>query len=120
MTNAPDRYERFVLPEGVSKVTRIKDTRITNAATFEVQREDHTLGNLIRMQLHRDPEVLFAGYKAPHPLEYKINFKVQARDTTNPETVFRRAIDAVDTEIADLRKAFTEELARPRDQGNFY
>jgi hypothetical protein len=31
------------------RVTRIKDTRITNAATFEVQREDHTLGNLIRM-----------------------------------------------------------------------
>jgi hypothetical protein len=27
-------------------------------------------------QLHRDPDVLFAGYKAPHPLEYKILFKV--------------------------------------------
>jgi DNA-directed RNA polymerase subunit L len=30
----------------------------------------------IYRQLHRDPDVLFAGYKAPHPLEYKILFKV--------------------------------------------
>uniref|UniRef100_A0A803MID5 DNA-directed RNA polymerase RBP11-like dimerisation domain-containing protein n=1 Tax=Chenopodium quinoa TaxID=63459 RepID=A0A803MID5_CHEQI len=40
--NAPDRYERFVVPEGVKK------------------------------QLHGDPNVLFAGYKLPHPLQYKI------------------------------------------------
>lgn len=28
-------------------------------------------------QLHRDPSVLFAGYKLPHPLQYKIVVKVK-------------------------------------------
>jgi DNA-directed RNA polymerase II subunit RPB11 len=27
-------------------------------------------------QLHRDPNVLFAGYKLPHPLQYKIIVRV--------------------------------------------
>ncbi|XP_021728512.1 DNA-directed RNA polymerases II, IV and V subunit 11-like isoform X2 [Chenopodium quinoa] len=61
--NAPDRYERFVVPEGVKKVLN---------ASFTIEREDHTIGNILRMQLHRDPNVLFAGYKLPHPLQYKI------------------------------------------------
>lgn len=81
MTNAPDRYERFVVPEGVKKcallphlrllrgracllqsgcpdvratciVRRIaveKDTKVADAAKFTLQREDHTIGNLVRM-----------------------------------------------------------------------
>ncbi|XP_021739778.1 DNA-directed RNA polymerases II, IV and V subunit 11-like isoform X4 [Chenopodium quinoa] len=70
--NAPDRYERFVVPEGVKKVSYERDTKIINAASFTIEREDHTIGNILRMQLHRDPNVLFAGCKLPHPLQYKI------------------------------------------------
>ncbi|MQM17666.1 hypothetical protein Taro_050642 [Colocasia esculenta] len=76
--NAPDRYERFVVPEGTKKVSYERDTKIINAATFTVEREDHTVGNILRMQLHRDPNVLFAGYKLPHPLQYKILVRVRA------------------------------------------
>uniref|UniRef100_A0A0E0E810 DNA-directed RNA polymerase RBP11-like dimerisation domain-containing protein n=1 Tax=Oryza meridionalis TaxID=40149 RepID=A0A0E0E810_9ORYZ len=49
-----------------------RDTKIVNAGSFTIEREDHTIGNILRMQLHRDPNVLFAGYKLPHPLQYKI------------------------------------------------
>ncbi|PWA79743.1 DNA-directed RNA polymerase, RBP11-like protein [Artemisia annua] len=70
--NAPDRYERFVVPEGTKKVAYERDTKIINAASFTIEREDHTIGNIVRMQLHRDGNVLFAGYKLPHPLQYKI------------------------------------------------
>ncbi|XP_057975550.1 DNA-directed RNA polymerases II, IV and V subunit 11-like isoform X2 [Malania oleifera] len=70
--NAPDRYERFVVPEGTKKVSYERDTKIINAASFTIEREDHTIGNILRMQLHRDDNVLFAGYKLPHPLQYKI------------------------------------------------
>lgn len=34
-------------------------------------------------QLHRDPSVLFAGYKLPHPLQYKIVVKVKGLSITN-------------------------------------
>jgi hypothetical protein len=39
--------------------------------------EDHTMGNLIRMQLHSDRFVVFAGYRIPHPLENKMVVKVR-------------------------------------------
>ncbi len=32
---------------------------------------------MIRMQLLKDPNVLFAGYKNPHPLEHKIILRIQ-------------------------------------------
>ncbi|CAI0476074.1 unnamed protein product [Linum tenue] len=70
--NAPDRYERFVVPEGTKKVSYERDTKIINAASFIIEREEHTIGNILRMQLHLDENVLFAGYKLPHPLQYKI------------------------------------------------
>jgi DNA-directed RNA polymerase II subunit RPB11 len=47
--NAPTLYDRFILPEGQRKVTFVADTKVASAGTFTVQREDHTLGNLIRM-----------------------------------------------------------------------
>ncbi len=47
--NAPTLYDRFIVPEGKRKVEFQADTKVASAGTFTVQREDHTLGNLIRM-----------------------------------------------------------------------
>ena len=47
--NAPQLYERFIIPAGKRKVEVQQDTKVMNAATFTVLREDHTLGNMIRM-----------------------------------------------------------------------
>ena len=66
--NQPSRAEKFVLPDGVRKLTFTRDTKVANAGTFIVQKEDHTLGNTVRMQLHRDPNVVFAGYQVPPTL----------------------------------------------------
>ncbi len=44
---------------------------------FFLFQEDHTLGNMIRHQLLKDPNVIFAGYKNPHPLEHKIILRIQ-------------------------------------------
>ena len=76
--NQPSRAEKFVLPDGVRKLTFTRDTKVANAGTFIVQKEDHTLGNTVRMQLHRDPNVVFAGYQVPHPSDNRIIVKVRA------------------------------------------
>ena len=47
--NAPQLYERFIVPAGRQKVERVADTKVANAATFTIQREDHTVGNIVRM-----------------------------------------------------------------------
>ncbi|CAL5229066.1 g12317 [Coccomyxa viridis] len=109
MSNAPDRYERFVVPEGLQKISIEKDTKVTNAATFTLQREDHTVGNLIRMQLLRDPEVMFAGYKFPHPLEYHIFIKVQTMGKKPPREAFDDALTNLIGELTDIRDKFQSE-----------
>lgn len=47
--NAPDRLDAIVLPDGAAKITVSVDERLANAATFRVLKEDHTIGNLLRM-----------------------------------------------------------------------
>ncbi|XP_059073123.1 DNA-directed RNA polymerases II, IV and V subunit 11 isoform X3 [Cryptomeria japonica] len=103
--NAPDRYERFVVPDGMQKVTYERDMKIMNAASFTIQREDHTIGNILRMQLHRDPNVLFAGYKLPHPLDYKIIVKVQTTSQSSPMQAYNLAINDLDKELDHLKAA---------------
>ncbi|XP_015884348.1 DNA-directed RNA polymerases II, IV and V subunit 11 [Ziziphus jujuba] len=110
--NAPDRYERFVVPEGTKKVSYERDTKIINAASFTVEREDHTIGNILRMQLHRDENVLFAGYKLPHPLQYKIIVRIHTTSQSSPMQAYNQAINDLDKELDHLKNAFETEIAK--------
>ena len=40
--NQPDRYSRFIIPEGVAKVSYTRDAKIPDAGTFTLHNEDHT------------------------------------------------------------------------------
>ncbi|EEH60272.1 uncharacterized protein MICPUCDRAFT_50333 [Micromonas pusilla CCMP1545] len=90
--NQPSRAEKFVLPDGVRKLTFTRDTKVANAGTFVVQKEDHTLGNAVRMQLHRDPEVVFSGYQVPHPSDNRIVIKVRAASAQSLGFLFLSAV----------------------------
>jgi DNA-directed RNA polymerase II subunit RPB11 len=46
--NAPQTFESFLLLEGEKKITFEKDTKVPNAAIFTINKEDHTLGNLLK------------------------------------------------------------------------
>ncbi len=46
--NIPDRLASVLFPEG-PRVTSVADGKMANAATFTFLREDHTLGNMLRM-----------------------------------------------------------------------
>ncbi|KAM7006373.1 DNA-directed RNA polymerase II subunit RPB11-a isoform 1-T1 [Tautogolabrus adspersus] len=83
--NAPPAFESFLLFEGEKKISITKDTKVPNACLFTLNKEDHTLGNIIRAQLLKDPQVLFAGYKVPHPLEHKIVIRVQTTPDYSPQ-----------------------------------
>jgi len=114
--NAPDRYEKFVVPEGLQKISHEKDTKVPHAATFTIQREDHTVGNIVRMQLHRDSRVNFAGYKVPHPLEYRMLVKVQTNGECEPKDAVQDALKDLMNEFKEIGSAFTEEVARAKQQ----
>ncbi|ORY96745.1 DNA-directed RNA polymerase [Syncephalastrum racemosum] len=112
--NAPDRFELFVIPEGRKKVEMTIDNKIPNAATFCIEREDHTLGNMLRSQLLKDPRVLFAGYKVPHPLEHNFLIKVQTVPGVAPGQALKDATSELISEIGTLKNKFEMDVIRHR------
>lgn len=92
--NVPNRFELFLLGDGEKKIIEEPDTSkhytfdlcarsfsalastsdsctvigVQSASVFTFNKEDHTLGNMLRERLLRNPHVHFSGYKVPHPL----------------------------------------------------
>ncbi|KAI8826677.1 RBP11-like subunits of RNA polymerase [Fimicolochytrium jonesii] len=110
MSNAPAPQELYLMPEGVPKAIEIKDTKIPNAATFHIEKEDHTLGNLLRMELLNNRKVLFAGYRMPHPLDHSIDLKVQTTPETSPLQVMQEDINGVIKQISQIKRKFESEV----------
>ncbi|CAD6926325.1 unnamed protein product, partial [Tilletia laevis] len=46
--NAPNQFELFMLMPGEKRVEIKEDTRIPNTVIVVLNKEDHTLGNMIR------------------------------------------------------------------------
>eukprot|EP01101_Sappina_pedata_P005977 TRINITY_DN2862_c0_g1_i1.p2 TRINITY_DN2862_c0_g1~~TRINITY_DN2862_c0_g1_i1.p2 ORF type:complete len:121 (+),score=50.15 TRINITY_DN2862_c0_g1_i1:15-377(+) len=118
--NAPETSELFIVPDGVRKVTIKDDTKIKNAAMVVVQKEDHTLGNLLRMQLHRDPDVLYSGYRMPHPLDHSIELKIQASDRSTPTKALLTAIGDLSSELSLLEERFRDQLRKFNEEQENY
>ncbi|GAA5951899.1 hypothetical protein JCM21900_004178 [Sporobolomyces salmonicolor] len=112
--NAPSRYEMFVLADGEPKVLVEEDTKIPNAATLTINKEDHTLANMLRSQLLLLPYITFAGYKLPHPLESKVVLKLQTDGSQTPIQAVQEAIGALMILLGKCKTAFANELMKVR------
>lgn len=102
------------------------DAKLANCGTFKIEREDHTLGNMLRMKLLEDERVIFVGYKQPHPLWHHILLRVQTTTGYSPKQALTCCIDGLHTElgkiISDLEQAKPHGLLfnmsdRQNDQG---
>uniref|UniRef100_A0A915D8B4 Probable DNA-directed RNA polymerase II subunit RPB11 n=1 Tax=Ditylenchus dipsaci TaxID=166011 RepID=A0A915D8B4_9BILA len=113
--NAPPAYESFLLAEGEKKVVVEKDTKVPNAAVFTFHKEDHTLGNLLKHQLLKDPQVLFAGYRNPHPLFHKINLRIQTTPETTPADALNSAITDLLAELSLFDERFRDAIREKED-----
>ena len=67
-------------------------------------------------QLHRDKEVIFAGYKFPHPLEYHIFIKVQTMGKKSPREAFDDSLSDLIMELDDIRSKFQVRIIQCRCQ----
>ena len=72
--------------------------------------QDHTLGNCIRYQLLQDSRIRFAGYKKPHPLEEKIEIKVQTNGEVPPPDAILQSCQSLNLTLDKLLKSFQEEI----------
>mmetsp|Transcript_48833 Transcript_48833/g.71598 ORF Transcript_48833/g.71598 Transcript_48833/m.71598 type:complete len:124 (+) Transcript_48833:32-403(+) len=116
--NAPKIEERVFLLPDEDKVIETEDTKIEGATNFTFIKEDHTIGNPIRVQLLRYPDVLFAGYRLPHPLETKLTLKIQTKSDTNPHVVLMDALRDLKNEFSDLDKAFESAVTVFKEKSN--
>jgi DNA-directed RNA polymerase II subunit RPB11 len=57
-------------------------------------------------QLLKDPQVLFAGYKLPHPLEHKFVIRIQTTSDYTPHEAFMHAITDLIAELSLFEERF--------------
>ncbi|OJD17553.1 hypothetical protein AJ78_02366 [Emergomyces pasteurianus Ep9510] len=84
---------------------------IETAASFQFDKEDHTLGNALRYVIMKNPEVEFCGYTMPHPSEAKMNLRIQTYDTTNVFAVLEKGFD----DLMDLCDTVTETFIEAKN-----
>ncbi|KAJ7634823.1 DNA-directed RNA polymerase [Roridomyces roridus] len=109
--NAPPRFELFVLEDDQSILEVTEDTKIPNAATFKIHKQDHTLGNMLRAQLLATPQILFAGYKTPHPLHPHFLLKIQTDGSLTPAAALEAAATRLIGAISSLEAKFRREFS---------
>ncbi|GMM54441.1 DNA-directed RNA polymerase II core subunit [Maudiozyma humilis] len=107
--NAPDRFELFLLGDGESKLTIDPDTKSPNAIVVLFEKEDHTLGNLIRSELLADSKVLFAAYKVEHPFFARFKLRIQTVEGYDPKDALKNACNSIINKLGVLKTNFETE-----------
>ena len=54
----------------------------------------------------KDPQVVFAGYKVPHPLEHKFMLRIQTAAEYTPQDALSNAITDLMSELSLLEERF--------------
>ncbi|KAH9828303.1 DNA-directed RNA polymerase I and III 14 KDA polypeptide [Teratosphaeria destructans] len=107
-----DGADDLVRPE--KQRLRLLPGSTDTAASFEFEREDHTLGNALRYMLTKNPDVEFCGYSIPHPSEAKMNLRIQTWDGVSVYEVLRKGLK----DLADLCDVVEEKFTTARDEFN--
>lgn len=63
-----------------------------NCRTFVFEKEGHTFGSVITHILQSYPEVEFAGYTVPHPADFQIFLRIQAKDGYDSVDILKKGI----------------------------
>lgn len=76
--DAPMALETLIVDENIpSNITVNQKVGDRTCATYNFKGEDHTLGNLLRYSLIKNPDVEFCGYSITHPSESELNLRLQ-------------------------------------------
>eukprot|EP00406_Dinophysis_acuminata_P061079 CAMPEP_0179293436 /NCGR_PEP_ID=MMETSP0797-20121207/43372_1 /TAXON_ID=47934 /ORGANISM="Dinophysis acuminata, Strain DAEP01" /LENGTH=115 /DNA_ID=CAMNT_0021002583 /DNA_START=40 /DNA_END=387 /DNA_ORIENTATION=+ len=91
-----------------------KDTQVDpTVATYQFRGEDHTLGNAMRNMLMKDPDVEFAGYSVPHPLQDYMNLRVQThKDTKTADEAVVVALDGLTGVCDHILKTYKKAVKK--------
>ncbi|KAF1813114.1 RBP11-like subunits of RNA polymerase [Eremomyces bilateralis CBS 781.70] len=108
-----DTDDDFVDPDAEPKINMLPGSTDTEAS-FQFDKEDHTLGNALRWIIMKNPEVEFCGYTIPHPAEAKMNFRIQTYDGANVRKVLEKGLN----DLMDLCDVVIDKFTISRDEFN--
>jgi DNA-directed RNA polymerase II subunit RPB11 len=104
MNNIPNYLDSVLLSDQISKIEFVKNKENLNYGIFKIQKEDHTIGDLIQKQLLKEPNVLYSGYKQIHPLEHFIVFKIITNGILSPVEIFDKVLKDLYIEFSLLEE----------------
>jgi DNA-directed RNA polymerase II subunit RPB11 len=101
-----------------------------NSSIFTILKEDHTLANMLRERLLKDPHVMFAGYRGehfyslvrsrvrphlltllvPHPLFATFELRVMTDGEHTPREAIIASAKALVSDLGLLSREFTKEF----------
>lgn len=84
-------------------------TGVPNAAIFTINKEDHTIANVLRDKLLRSHSTLFAAYKVEHPLVPQVILRVQTDGSITPREAVSKACRDLITDLDKVKQEFTKE-----------
>lgn len=95
------------------------DPRGPDTTDFYLNKEDHTLVNLLRMELHKNENVKFAAYRVPHPTQHQAILKIQTAPSgreggevvPSPEDALRAAVKSCLAVVDDFETKLREAAA---------
>lgn len=65
-----------------------------------------TNSDMLDRQLLKNPNVLFAGYKCPHPLENHFLLRVQTVPSSSPIAAMKESIESLIIQVKDVHRKF--------------
>ena len=104
--------------EGDTKIREVQCAQAENTSVFLLEKEDHTIANLLRMKLHENSQVKVAGYRIPHPTQHNVEIRVQTgsdgsamKAVPTPIQAMKIAIDGCLRDVQSLEELLTNALA---------
>mmetsp|Transcript_85653 Transcript_85653/g.171458 ORF Transcript_85653/g.171458 Transcript_85653/m.171458 type:complete len:130 (-) Transcript_85653:197-586(-) len=108
--------------EREKQVSYVPNEKVPNCGTVIIDKEDHTVANLLRHQLLSQDRVRFAAYQMPHPLQHRVLIRVETSDSSHsPLQATDRAFDSLITEFSQIDQRFKDEVEKKKmDRGDVF
>jgi len=83
-----------------------------NYFQFKLIKEDHTMGNSIQTELLENENVIFSGYRIPHPLKKEMYIKIKTKSSTDPKKELVKGIKSIQSKIKTFKREFKSAIAK--------
>lgn len=87
-------------------------TNDESCVTFVLSGEGHTIGESLQKLIENQQGIEFCGYSVPHPLEKKINFRIQLKKSDDIATdSLRKGLDDFEEIFKHVQETFETAVA---------